>query len=119
MPDPNDAGLLSPAQASLLIDQYELAMAASYLKRGMDQPAVFELFARHLPPRRRWLLAAGIGPALALVRQIAFGDDELEYVSSLGFGDPFLNYWRAFTSAATSTQSRKARSSSTTSRCCA
>ena len=43
----------------LLIDQYELAMAASYLERGMNQPAVFELFMRELPPGRDWLLVAG------------------------------------------------------------
>ena len=47
------------AQASLLIDQYELAMVASYLERGMNQPAVFELFVRELPPERDRLLVAG------------------------------------------------------------
>ena len=56
-PDANDPGLLTPAQTSLLTDQYELAMASSYLGRGMNELAVFELFARHLPARRRWLLA--------------------------------------------------------------
>ena len=48
--DPDDAGLLSAAQTSLLIDRYELAMAASYHRRGMNEPAVFELFVRELPP---------------------------------------------------------------------
>ena len=46
MPDANDPGLLSPPQASLLTDQYEVAMAASYHRRGMNEPAIFELFAR-------------------------------------------------------------------------
>jgi nicotinic acid phosphoribosyltransferase len=50
-------GLLDPAETSLLIDQHELAMAASYFRRGMNAPAVFELFVRHLPPHRQWLLA--------------------------------------------------------------
>jgi nicotinate phosphoribosyltransferase len=48
----DDLGLLSAAQTSLLIDQYELAMAASYLERGMNEPAIFELFVRELPPGR-------------------------------------------------------------------
>ena len=48
--DPDDAGLLSAAQTSLLIDRYELAMAASYHRRGMNDPAVFELFVRELRP---------------------------------------------------------------------
>ncbi len=95
-PDPNDPGLLTPAQASLLTDQYELAMASSYLGRGMNELAVFELFVRHLPPRRRWLLAAGLGPALALVGLMAFGEQELEYLSSLGFGRAFIEYLARF-----------------------
>ena len=95
-PDPNDPGLLTPAQTSLLTDQYELAMASSYLSRGMNEPAVFELFVRRLPPRRRWLLAAGVGPALALVREMEFGREELAYARSLGFGGGFLEYLARF-----------------------
>jgi nicotinate phosphoribosyltransferase len=91
-PDPNDPGLLTPAETSLLTDQYELAMAASYFGRGMNQPAVFELFVRHLPAHRRWLMAAGLGPALALVEQMRFGPGELEYLRSLRFPEPFLEY---------------------------
>lgn len=40
----DDPGLPSPSETALLIDQYELAMSESYLRRGMDEPAVFELF---------------------------------------------------------------------------
>ncbi len=96
VPDPNDPGLLTPGQTSLLTDQYELAMASSYLGRGMNEPAVFELFVRHLPPRRRWLLAAGLGPALAMVHAMQFGEEELAYARSLGFGRGFLKYLRQF-----------------------
>lgn len=78
--------MLTPAQTSLLTDQYELAMASSYLARGMNELAVFELFARHLPARRRWLLAAGLGPALAIVREMEFGEEALYYLRALGFG---------------------------------
>jgi nicotinate phosphoribosyltransferase len=92
----DDPGLLEPAETSLLIDQYELAMAASYFRRGMNAPAVFELFARHLPPHRHWLLTAGIGPALALVERMRFGERELGYLASLGFDEPFLAYLERF-----------------------
>ena len=37
-PNPNDPGLLGPAEVSLLIDLYELTMSASYLERGMKTP---------------------------------------------------------------------------------
>jgi nicotinate phosphoribosyltransferase len=94
--DADDPGLLTPAETSLLIDQYELAMAASYLHRGMDERAVFELFVRQLPPRRAWLVAAGLGPALSLVEQMRFGAAELEYLRSLRFGEPLLDYLGEF-----------------------
>jgi len=96
-PDPNDPGLLSPPEASLLIDQYELTMAASYLRQGLNEPAIFELFVRRLPPHRDWLLAAGLGPTLELIRGLRFGERELEYLRSLElFAADFLDYLAAF-----------------------
>ena len=95
-PDINDPGLLSSAETSLLTDQYELAMAASYLRQGMNEPAVFELFARHLPPHRDWLLVAGLGPALTLVEAMRFGPGELAYLRRLGFAPAFLEYLAGF-----------------------
>jgi nicotinate phosphoribosyltransferase len=94
--DPNDPGLLSAAQTSLLTDLYELAMASSYHRRDSNEQAVFELFARSLPPNRDWLLAAGLGPTLRLIAELRFEAAELEYLSSLGFGDEFLDYLANF-----------------------
>jgi nicotinate phosphoribosyltransferase len=95
--DPNDSGLLGPAEVGLLIDQYELTMAASYLRRGMNEPAIFELFARKLPPERDWLLAAGLGPTLELVRGLRFGPRELDYLRSLDvFAEEFIEYLAGF-----------------------
>ena len=91
-PDADDPGLLSPAETSLLIDQYELAMAASYHRRGMNEEAVFELFVRRLPPQRDWLLAAGLGPAMSLVTAMRYGPRELEYLASIGFEQSFLDH---------------------------
>jgi nicotinate phosphoribosyltransferase len=96
-PDPNDPGLLSPAEVSLLTDLYELTMSASYLRQGMDEPAIFELFVRRLPPNREWLLAAGLGPSLELIRELRFGERELEYLRSLDMlGDQFIDYLAGF-----------------------
>jgi nicotinate phosphoribosyltransferase len=97
LPDPNDPGLLSPPETALLTDQYELAMAASYHRRGMNEPAIFELFARRLPPNRDWLLTAGLGPTLALVGELRFGERELDYLESLSlFRADFLDYLAGF-----------------------
>jgi nicotinate phosphoribosyltransferase len=95
--DPNDPGLLSPAQVALLTDHYELTMAASYHRHDMNEPAIFELFARKLPPNRDWLLAAGLGPTVELLRELRFGEAELDYLRSLGaFGDDFVEYLAGF-----------------------
>ena len=95
--DPNDPGLLSPAQVALLIDHYELTMAASYHRHGMNEPAIFELFARRLPPNREWLLVAGLGPTLELIRRLRFEEAELGYLRSLGaFADEFIDYLAGF-----------------------
>jgi nicotinate phosphoribosyltransferase len=94
--DPNDPGLLTPAETSLLTDQYELAMAASYLRRGMNEQAIFELFARKLPVHRTWLLAAGLGPALRLVSELRFGERELAFLGAIGFPEEFLEFLSEF-----------------------
>jgi nicotinate phosphoribosyltransferase len=92
----DDPGLLSAAQSALLIDQHELAMAASYLERGMNQAAIFELFVRELPPGRDWLLVAGLGPALRMVGEMRFGDEELGYLETLGFRPALLRFLDRF-----------------------
>ena len=91
LPDANDPGLLQVAETSLLVDLYELTMAASYLREDMDQDSVFELFVRRLPPRRDWLLTAGLGPALRLAVGMRFGEAELGYLRARGFDDAFLD----------------------------
>lgn len=95
-PDPNDPGLLEPAGLSLLSDQYELAMAASYHRRGMSGRAAFELFCRRLPANRDWLLVAGLGPTLRMIAELRFGERELDYLASLGHDPAFLDYLAGF-----------------------
>src|SRR3954453_12158571 len=92
MADANDPGLLSPAETSLLGDQYELTMSASYHRLGRNQPAVFEHFVRRLPPNRDWLLVCGLGPTLRLISEMRYGTAELEYLSTIGCNDDFLGY---------------------------
>jgi nicotinate phosphoribosyltransferase len=94
--DANDPGLLSAGQTSLLVDQYEVTMAASYHAIGHNEPAVFEQFVRRLPPHRDWLLVCGLGPTLRLIAEMRFASPELEYLRSLGFDDDFLGYLEGF-----------------------
>src|SRR5918994_5212779 len=94
--DANDTGLLTAPETSLLTDLYELAMAASYLRRDMNEPAVFEHFARRLPPRRDWLLVCGLGPTLRLIERLRFGEREISYLAGIGFEQDFLSYLEGF-----------------------
>lgn len=45
-------------------DLYEVTMALSYLKEGMDRPATCSLFVRDLPPGRGFLVSAELESAL-------------------------------------------------------
>ncbi|HEY6671158.1 MAG TPA: hypothetical protein VIZ91_01520, partial [Solirubrobacterales bacterium] len=96
MADPNDPGLLTSPETSLLTDLYEITMAASYHRLGRNEPAVFELFIRKLPPHRDWMLVCGLGPTLRLVSEMRFGPSELEYLGTLGFGTDFLSYLEGY-----------------------
>jgi nicotinate phosphoribosyltransferase len=95
--DFSDPGIIDSAAAAMLVDQYELTMAASYLRRGMNDEAAFEFFVRELPPNREWLLAAGLGPTLELIAGLRFDPRSLEYLASLGrFDEDFLGYLADF-----------------------
>lgn len=74
-----------PVGRALFTDFYELNMAASYLRRGMEAPATFSLFVRDLPPQRGFLVAAGLEDCLDWLEGLAFDQDDLAYLERLGF----------------------------------
>ncbi|MGH2720022.1 MAG: nicotinate phosphoribosyltransferase [Actinomycetota bacterium] len=77
-----------PDRHALLVDLYELTMAASYFARGMNQPATFDLFFRGLPPARNFLVACGLEQALAYLEDLRFEESDLDYLQSLGLFSP-------------------------------
>lgn len=66
--------------SALLTDLYQLTMLQAYLEEGLDQPAVFELFVRRLPPQRRFLVAAGLEQALEFLEHLRFTADEIRWL---------------------------------------
>jgi nicotinate phosphoribosyltransferase len=77
---------------ALWTDFYELNMAASYLRRGMDGLATFSLFVRHLPANRGYLVAAGIDDCLDFLGSFSFEGDELSYLREVhGFDGAALD----------------------------
>ncbi len=69
----------------LLTDLYELNMAASYLRRGMDVSATFSLFVRGLPSQRGFAVSAGLEDCLDYLEALRFDDTDLAYLRELGF----------------------------------
>jgi len=75
-----DAFTTSP----LLTDLYQLNMIQAYLDHGDAGTAVFELFVRSLPPRRGFLLAAGLHQALDFFENLRFSAADIAWLRSTG-----------------------------------
>jgi nicotinate phosphoribosyltransferase len=88
---------MDPSQNPLLTDLYQLAMMQAYLDHGDTQTAVFEFFTRNLPPRRGFLLAAGLEQALDYLENLRFGAADIGWLRGTGlFKDNLLDYLRDF-----------------------
>lgn len=72
------------ARVALATDLYELTMAASYLALGMEEIATFSLFARKLPPRRSFLVAAGLEEALRRLSVLQLDASAIEHLRAAG-----------------------------------
>src|SRR5215813_276537 len=87
---PADAGLDAdissrPPRTGLLTDHYELTMIRAALASGAARRrAVFEIFARQLPGRRRYGVVAGTGRFLRALEAFRFSPGDLEYLSRAG-----------------------------------
>jgi nicotinate phosphoribosyltransferase len=68
------------AYSGLLADLYELTMAAGYVETRFEARATFELFVRSLPPRRNYLVAAGLEQALDFLEIVRFAPEEIAYL---------------------------------------
>jgi nicotinate phosphoribosyltransferase len=71
-------------QTALLTDLYQLNMLAAYLDHGLTDTAVFELFVRKLPPRRGFLMAAGLEQAVGYLENLAFSIEDIARLRALG-----------------------------------
>lgn len=68
---------------SLIIDLYELTMAAGYFENDMQAIATFEVFVREMPPHRSYLVAAGLQQVVNYLLNLQFTEEELQYLRSL------------------------------------
>ncbi len=67
----------------LATDLYQLTMMAGYQQAGITGRSTFELFVRHLPRGRAFLVAAGLAQALDLLEHLRFTPDEIRYLRTV------------------------------------
>jgi nicotinate phosphoribosyltransferase len=72
---------MNPLTSPLLTDLYQLNMSQAYLDHGDTKTAVFEFFVRKLPPRRGFLMAAGLEQALDFLENLRFSVEEIDWLA--------------------------------------
>jgi nicotinate phosphoribosyltransferase len=84
------------ADTALHTDHYELTMLSAALHDGTaDRRCVFEVFARRLPPGRRYGVVAGTGRIVELLRGFRFDADEVAFLRDTGVVDDLTAGWLA------------------------
>jgi len=84
-------------QLALFTDLYELTMLQAFVAERMHEEAVFSLFVRRLPPRRRFLVACGLDTVLEALERLRFTPDDIAYLRSLErFDRAFLDWLADF-----------------------
>ena len=82
--------------SGLLTDHYELTMVDAALRSGVARHrAVFECFARRLPPGRRYGVLAGIGRLVEAVNRFGFDRRDLDWLDQRAFLAPATLEWLA------------------------
>jgi len=81
----------------LRTDFYELTMAQGYFfSEHRDTRAVFDLYFRKNPFQGGYAVFAGLHEAAHALLDYRFSGDDLDYLASLGFRQPFLDYLSEF-----------------------
>jgi nicotinate phosphoribosyltransferase len=84
---------LEPSEVPLLIDLYELTVAAAFFDRGMNDAAAFDVTLRKLPPGRGFMVAAGIERLAEALERLRFDTHSIDHLRSLTLFKPeFLDY---------------------------
>jgi nicotinate phosphoribosyltransferase len=84
-------------QSGLVVDLYHLDAAYVSWRSDQNAAATFDLYTRSAPFGGAYLLAAGLEPALALVRDFRFTEDDLAYLVRIkGYDPAFLDELRRY-----------------------
>ncbi len=65
---------------SLIVDLYELTMAAGYFENNYNHLSTFELFVREMPAHRSFLVVAGLQQVIEYLLNLSFSEDQITYL---------------------------------------
>ena len=86
-----------PRNYTLLTDEYEFTMSASYLKNNKaDETAVFDIFFRKVPTNGGYAIMAGLDKVIEYINNLHFGEREIEYLTRCGYDKEFIEYLKNF-----------------------
>jgi len=68
---------------ALIVDLYELTMAAGYWENDWNPNTTFEMFVREMPPHRSFLVSAGLNQVIDFLLTINFNQDEIDFLKQL------------------------------------
>jgi len=87
-------------EQALIVDLYELTMAAGYFEQNYNPTVTFELFIRDLPVQRNYLISAGQAQVVDYLTQLHFTTQQVEYLRALPnfrhISAGFFDYLRDF-----------------------
>ena len=83
---------------TLLMDFYELTMAAGYFEEGYtDKVGVFDMFFRKIPDGGGFAIAAGLEQVADYIERLRFDEEDISYLRGKGcFCAEFLEYLKTF-----------------------
>lgn len=82
---------------TLLTDEYEYTMANGYLMNGKDgDEAVFDVFFRKVPNEGGYAVMAGLDKIIPFIKNMKFGERELDYFRRKGYSQEFIKYLKNF-----------------------
>ncbi len=76
-------GLKRMENEALIVDLYELTMAAGYFEQKYNPKVTFELFIRELPENRNFLVAAGLEQVVEYLQKLRFSDEQIAYLKTI------------------------------------
>lgn len=82
---------------TLVTDEYEYKMAQAYLLLGKEKDiATFDVFFRKVPNEGGYAIMAGVDKIVDFIRNMHFGEQELDYFRRNNYREEFINYLKNF-----------------------